>query len=90
MVPLSGSGKVWSFKTAFGKAISAPVAVCDGQVYFGCEDGYLYVLGPDGKAPLPSKDLGLTVIRSPLTTEFTDPKLRLVYQFRRLEQYKCQ
>ena len=74
VVPLSGNGKVWSFKTAFDKAISAPAAVCDGRVYFGCEDGYLYVLGPDGEAPLPSKDLGLTEIRSPLTTEFTDPK----------------
>ncbi|MHC4891610.1 MAG: outer membrane protein assembly factor BamB family protein, partial [Planctomycetota bacterium] len=59
VVPMSGSGKVWSFKTAFGKAISAPVAVCDGRIYFGCEDGYLYVLGPVGKAPLPSKDLQL-------------------------------
>ena len=56
VVPLSG-GPAWSFRTGFGKAISAPAAVCDGRVYFGCEDGYLYVLGPDGKAPLPSKDL---------------------------------
>ncbi len=71
---VSGGGKVWSFTTAFGKAISAPAAVCDGRVYFGCEDGYLYVLGPDGKAPLPSKDLHLEKIRSPLTTKFTDPK----------------
>jgi outer membrane protein assembly factor BamB len=69
VVPLSGSGKVWSFKTAFGKAISAPVAVCDGRIYFGCEDGYLYVLGRGGKAPLPSKDLQLWNIRSPLTNE---------------------
>jgi outer membrane protein assembly factor BamB len=67
VVPLSGDGPVWSFKTAFGKAISAPVAVCDGRIYFGCEDGYLYVLGPDGKAPLPTKDLQLQKIRSPLT-----------------------
>ncbi|MHC4178355.1 MAG: outer membrane protein assembly factor BamB family protein [Planctomycetota bacterium] len=71
VVPLSGSGKTWSFKTAFGKAISAPVAVCDGRVYFGCEDGYLYVLGPDGKAPLPSKNLQLEKIRSPLTGKRT-------------------
>jgi outer membrane protein assembly factor BamB len=74
VVPLSGSGKVWSFKTAFGKAISAPVAVCDGRIYFGCEDGYLYVLGPDGKAPLPSRDLQLQKIRSPLTSELADSK----------------
>jgi len=74
VVPLSGSGKVWSFKTAFGKAISAPVAVCDGRIYFGCEDGYLYVLGPGGTAPLPSKDLQLWKIRSPLTGKLADSK----------------
>ncbi len=59
--------KAWSFQTAFGKAISAPVAVADGHIYFGCEDGYLYVLGPGGKAELPKKDLGVWKIRSPLT-----------------------
>ncbi len=74
VVPLSGSGKVWSFKTAFGKAISTPVAVCDGKVYFGCEDGYLYILGQKGKAPLPSKDLQLCKIRSPLTSKLADSK----------------
>lgn len=74
IAPLSGSGKVWSFKTAFGKAISAPVSVCDGRVYFGCEDGYLYVLGPGGTAPLPSKELQLSKIRSPLLGESADPK----------------
>ncbi|GAG94765.1 unnamed protein product, partial [marine sediment metagenome] len=74
VVPLSGNGKVWSFKTAFGKAISAPAAVCDGRIYFGCEDGYLYVLGAGGKAPLPSKDLQLWKIRSPLTSKLTEPK----------------
>jgi len=65
VAPLSGEPG-WSFKTPFGKAISAPVAVCDGRIYFGCEDGYLYALGPGGNAPLPSKDLGLEQIRSPL------------------------
>ena len=74
VVSLSGNGQVWSFKTAFGKAISAPVAVCDGRIYFGCEDGYLYVLGPDGKASLPSKDLQIEKIRSPLTGQRADPK----------------
>jgi outer membrane protein assembly factor BamB len=80
VVPLAG-GQPWSFETAFGKAISAPVAVCDGRIYFGCEDGYLYVLGPEGKAPptnasrrCPSKDLGLWKIRSPLGGERSDPK----------------
>ena len=74
VVPLDGKGKPWSFKAAFGKAITAPVAVCDGRIYFGCEDGYLYVLGPEGKAPLPTKDLGLARIRSPLRTHYTDAK----------------
>ncbi len=87
VVPLSGRGKVWSFKTAFGKAISAPVAVCDGRIYFGCEDGYLYVLGPGGPpkagliqsrpsvwARLPSRDLKLWKIRSRLRGRLADSK----------------
>lgn len=74
VVPLSDSGEVWSFKTAFGKAISAPVAVCDGRIYFGCEDGYLYILGPGGRAQLPSKDLRLYRIRSALTSKLADSK----------------
>jgi len=74
VVPLSGNGEVWSFKTAFGKAISAPAAVCDGRIYFGCEDGYLYILGQKGKAPLPSKDLRLNRIRSPLRNKLADSK----------------
>ena len=72
IVPLSGDGKVWSFETAFGKPISAPAAVCDGRIYFGCEDGYLYVLGPEGQSSLPSKNLELWRIRSPLTGEYTN------------------
>jgi outer membrane protein assembly factor BamB len=74
VIPLSGSDKVWSFKTAFSKAISAPAAVCDGRIYFGCEDGYLYILGAKGKKPLPSRDLQLWKIRSPLTSKLTNPK----------------
>lgn len=74
IVPLDGRGKSWSFQTAFGRAITAPVAVCDGRIYFGCEDGYLYALGPGGKAGLPDKDLGLHNIRSPLTSKLADAK----------------
>jgi len=73
VVSMSGSD-VWSFKTAFARAISAPVAVCDGRIYFGCEDRYLYVLGPGGKAPLPTKDLKLWRIRSPFTGKLADSK----------------
>ena len=76
IVPLSGSGEAWSFKTPFGKAISAPAAVCDGRVYFGCEDGHLYVLGPN---PRPSakpqvQDIELWKIRSALSGELTESK----------------
>ncbi len=74
VVPLSGGRDVWSFATAFGKAISAPVAVCDGRIYFGCEDGYLYILGPGGNAPSPSRDLQLAKTRSPLTSQYADAK----------------
>ncbi len=74
VVPLSKNGEVWSFETAFGSAISAPVAVCDGRVYVCSEDGHLYILGPGGEASLPTKDLGLWRIRSAFTGELDDPK----------------
>jgi outer membrane protein assembly factor BamB len=73
VLPLSG-GKAWSFKTAFGAPITAPAAVVDGRVIFGCEDGHLYVLGPEGHAPLPAKDLELWRIRSPLVGPRAGPK----------------
>ncbi len=73
VVPLSG-GQVTSFATAFGAPITAPVAVADGRIYVACEDGYLYVLGPDGNAPLPEQDLQLWKIRSPLTGPLADAK----------------
>ncbi len=74
VVPLDGSRKVWSFPTAFGKAITAPAAVCDGRIYFGCEDGYFYILGPGGSAPLPTRNLELEKIRSPLTSKLAAPQ----------------
>jgi len=42
VVPLDVGAPAWSFKTPFGKAISAPACVADGRIFFGCEDGYLY------------------------------------------------
>lgn len=63
-----------SFQTPFGAPISAPVAIADGRVYVGSEDGYLYVLGAGGKAPLPMKDLEVWKIRSPLTGRLADKK----------------
>ncbi len=72
IVPLHGdnqkSQQAWSFQTAFGKAISAPVAVADGCIYFGCEDGYFYILGPGGQEKLPTKELELWKIRSSLSS----------------------
>lgn len=74
IVPLSGGGESWSFRTAFGKAISASVAVDRGRVYFGCDDGYLYVLGPGGTASLPTEAPELWRIRSPLTSGRDDAR----------------
>ena len=74
VVPLSRADKAWSFRTAFDKVISAPAAVCNGRIYFGCDDGYLYILGPDGKGRLPEKELPLGEIRSPLTSERADAR----------------
>jgi outer membrane protein assembly factor BamB len=65
VVPLEGHRPAWSFKTPFGRAISAPVAVADGRIYFGCEDAYLYILGPGGRATPPTTELDLWKIRSP-------------------------
>jgi len=73
VVPLD-SGPVWSFATAFGAPITAPLAVSGGRIYLGGEDGYLYVLGPEGRAPLPTRDLGVTRIRSPLTGPRAGPE----------------
>lgn len=74
VVPLSGKGDIWSFQTAFGKAITAPAAVCDGRIYFGCEDGYVYALGPNGTAPLPTKDLEVWRVRHPFSGKLTESR----------------
>lgn len=73
VVPLAG-GETWSFATAFSAPITAPVTVSSGRIYVPCEDGYLYVLGPGGKAPLPQKDLEVAKIRSPITGPLADAK----------------
>jgi outer membrane protein assembly factor BamB len=65
LVPLDG-GAISSFATAFDSPISAPVAISDGRIVVACEDGYLYVLAADGRAPLPQRDLQVWKIRSPL------------------------
>ncbi|MEZ6112519.1 MAG: PQQ-binding-like beta-propeller repeat protein [Pirellulaceae bacterium] len=73
IVPLSG-GPATTFATAFSAPISAPVAIANQQVYVPCEDGYLYVLKPGGDTPLPTADLQVTKIRSPLVGPFADAK----------------
>ena len=90
VVPLSGKGEPWSFATAFGKPISAPAAVCDGRVYFGCEDGYLYVLGPGGKAPMPTKSLAIEKVRIAVDRAAGRCQIRLVHQLRQPGLYQCQ
>lgn len=61
------NGQERSFPTASNVPITAPLCVSDGRVYAACEDGYLYIFGPNGKATLPEKDLRVTEVRSPLT-----------------------
>ena len=73
IVPLSG-GQTQELDTAFGSPITAAVAIANGRIYVPCEDGYLYVFGKDGQAPLPTKDLGVAKIRSPLKGKYADPK----------------
>ncbi|MDP6444097.1 MAG: PQQ-binding-like beta-propeller repeat protein, partial [Pirellulaceae bacterium] len=74
VVDLNDGGGEWSFATPFGSPITAPAAVCDGRIYVGGEDGYLYVLGPGGAARPPRKPLNLTTVRSALTGKYTDPQ----------------
>jgi outer membrane protein assembly factor BamB len=43
------------FQTPHGKPIASSPAISKGCVFFGCDDGYLYVLGPGGSLA-PKKD----------------------------------
>jgi outer membrane protein assembly factor BamB len=73
VVPLA-VGEPLVLPTAHGAPITAPVAVADGRIYVPCEDGYLYVYGTGGKAPLPTKDLEVWKVRSPITGPLADEK----------------
>jgi len=73
IVPLNG-GETISWATAFGAPITAPLAVADGRLYVACEDGYLYIVGPGGRAPLPQQDLEVWKIRSPLAGPWSEAK----------------
>src|SRR5262249_19992443 len=52
------------FATAFAKPIASAPVIVDGRIYFGCDDGYLYGLAPDGKLPLPKEAPKLHAVRS--------------------------
>jgi outer membrane protein assembly factor BamB len=73
IVPLAG-GEPAELATAFGAAITGGLAVAGGRIYAPSEDGYLYVFGTGGTTPLPTKDLEVAKIRSPLTGPLADPK----------------
>lgn len=73
VVPLAGGAEV-VLPTGFGTPISAPLAVANGRIYAPGEDGYLYVFGENGTAALPTRDLKVTEVRSPLTGPLADPK----------------
>jgi outer membrane protein assembly factor BamB len=44
--------KPFRFKTPNGKAIGSSPSIADNRIYFGCDDGYFYVLGPQGDPDL--------------------------------------
>ncbi len=73
VTPLAG-GEAWSFRTAFDAPLTAAAAVADERIFAPCEDGYLYVLGAKGAAALPTKDLGVSQIRSPLSGALSGSK----------------
>lgn len=54
----------FKFATPFGKPIASAPVIADGAIYFGCDDGYLYGLAPDGKLPLPKEAPTLHEVRS--------------------------
>ncbi len=74
LTSLSQLKTVSKLPTAFGKAVTSPVALSNGKIYFGSEDGYLYIYGANGKAQLPTDSLGLERIRTPLKNKFSDSK----------------
>src|SRR5262249_45160293 len=54
----------WKFQTPSGKAIASAPVIADGRIYFGCDDGILYGLAPEGKLPPPKKLLPLHEVRT--------------------------
>jgi len=56
------------FKTPHGKVIGSSAAVSGGLVCFGCDDGFLYVLGPGGSLQPRQEKLTLNEPRSKATS----------------------
>lgn len=52
--------KPFRFQTPHGKGIGSSPAIVAGRVYFGCDDGYFYVLASDGELQ-PTRDEKLTI-----------------------------
>lgn len=53
------------FRTPHGKWIASSPAISNGRVYFGCDDGFLYVLGAGGKATPRQEKLTVHLRRTP-------------------------
>lgn len=47
------NAKSFRWRTPHGKGIGSSPAVADGCIFFGCDDGYFYVLGPNGDPSFP-------------------------------------
>jgi outer membrane protein assembly factor BamB len=62
VLALDGKTKPFRFATPHGKPIGAAPVVADGRVHFGCDDGYFYILGADGRAE-PERDDTLALHR---------------------------
>ena len=58
--PDADTAPPFRFRTPNGKGIGSSPAIADGCIYFGCDDGYLYILGPDGNLR-PAADDSLTI-----------------------------
>ena len=61
--------KPFRFQTPNGKGIGAAPVIVYGQVYFGCDDGNFYILGPDGnRKPMRDEASDIHQPRSKATT----------------------
>ncbi|HND51994.1 MAG TPA: PQQ-binding-like beta-propeller repeat protein, partial [Pirellulaceae bacterium] len=74
VVPLKEGGAIQTLATGFGAPLTAPLAIAGGRIYAGSEDGYLYVFGEGGAAALPTVDLKVHQVRSPLKGPFAAAK----------------